>query len=112
MCSCVLGALMLSVFLFGLASVSQLDRAEHGVLPQQDDDRDMPLECGRRRNRVSRFLADALKQQLGAPCVVQNKTGGSGAVGHSFGANARPDGYTLTMGTFELTPCTGWGSPI
>ena len=24
-------------------------------------------------------------------------------MGHSFGANARPDGYTLTMGTFELS---------
>ena len=62
-----------------------------------------PWNAGGGTDRVSRFLADALKQELGSPFVVQNKTGGSGAVGHSFGANARPDGYTLTMGTFELS---------
>ena len=28
--------------------------------------------------------------------------GGSGTIGHSFGANARPDGYTVTMITYEL----------
>lgn len=62
-----------------------------------------PWNAGGGTDRVSRFLADALKTSLGVPCVVQNKTGGSGAVGHSFGANARPDGYTITMGTFELS---------
>jgi tripartite-type tricarboxylate transporter receptor subunit TctC len=35
--------------------------------------------------------------------VVQNQTGGSGASGHEAGSRARPDGYTLTMGTFELS---------
>ena len=62
-----------------------------------------PWNAGGGTDRVSRFLADSLKASLGVPCVVQNKTGGSGAVGHSFGANAKPDGYTVTMGTFELS---------
>jgi tripartite-type tricarboxylate transporter receptor subunit TctC len=62
-----------------------------------------PWNAGGGTDRVSRFLADALKTSLDVPCVVQNKTGGSGAVGHSFGANAKPDGYTITMGTFELS---------
>jgi tripartite-type tricarboxylate transporter receptor subunit TctC len=52
---------------------------------------------------VSRFWADALQRELGQPVVVVNKTGGSGAVGHGTGAMARPDGYTLTMITFELS---------
>ena len=62
-----------------------------------------PWNAGGGTDRVSRFLADALKESLDVPCVVQNKTGGSGAVGHSFGANAKPDGHTITMGTFELS---------
>ena len=32
-----------------------------------------------------------------------NSCHGSGAVGHSFGSNAKADGYTITMGTFELS---------
>jgi tripartite-type tricarboxylate transporter receptor subunit TctC len=52
---------------------------------------------------MSRFMADQLQRQLGKPVVVVNRTGGSGAAGHSAGALAKPDGYTLTMATFELS---------
>jgi tripartite-type tricarboxylate transporter receptor subunit TctC len=63
-----------------------------------------PWAAGGGTDAVSRFWADALQQELGQPFVVVNKTGGAGVVGHEFGARARPDGYTLTMITFEL--CT------
>jgi tripartite-type tricarboxylate transporter receptor subunit TctC len=62
-----------------------------------------PWAAGGGTDRVSRFWADALQRELGQPVVVVNKTGGSGAVGHLAGANAKPDGYTLTMITFELS---------
>tara|TARA_A100001037_G_scaffold196404_1_gene175647 strand:- start:141 stop:1160 length:1020 start_codon:yes stop_codon:yes gene_type:complete len=62
-----------------------------------------PWAAGGGTDRVSRFLADQLERKLGKPSVVQNKTGGSGAVGHAAGATARPDGHTLLMGTFELS---------
>lgn len=48
-------------------------------------------------------MADQLQQKFGQPFVVVNRTGGSGAVGHSAGALAPPDGYTVTMATFELS---------
>ena len=54
-------------------------------------------------DRLSRFMASQLEKDLGVPVVVRNKKGGRGAVGHSFGANASPDGHTITMGTFELS---------
>lgn len=62
-----------------------------------------PWQAGGGTDRVSRFWADALHRELGSPFVVANKTGGAGAVGHRSGAEARPDGYTLTMITFELS---------
>ncbi len=62
-----------------------------------------PWAAGGGTDRVSRFLADQLEKSLGKPVVVQNKTGGGGAVGHSAGATARPDGHTILMGTFELS---------
>ncbi len=61
-----------------------------------------PWAAGGGTDAVSRHLATQLHQEFGQPFVVVNKTGGSGAVGHSAGATAKADGYTITMATFEL----------
>jgi tripartite-type tricarboxylate transporter receptor subunit TctC len=63
-----------------------------------------PWAAGGGTDRVARFWADALQRELKMPFLVANRTGGAGAVGHRSGANARPDGHTLTIITFEL--CT------
>jgi tripartite-type tricarboxylate transporter receptor subunit TctC len=70
-----------------------------------------PWAVGGGTDRVSRFWADALQKELGKPVTVVNRTGGSGAVGHSAGAHARPDGYTLTTITFELCTMHRMGIP-
>jgi len=62
-----------------------------------------PWAPGGGTDRVARFWADALQRKLGQPVVVVNRTGGAGAVGHFSGAHARPDGYTITIITFELS---------
>ncbi|MEZ5324973.1 MAG: tripartite tricarboxylate transporter substrate binding protein [Verrucomicrobiales bacterium] len=62
-----------------------------------------PWSPGGGTDRVSRFFAAELEKELGKPCVVVNQTGGSGAVGHTAGAQAAPDGHTILMGTFELS---------
>lgn len=68
-----------------------------------------PWAAGGGTDRTARFLADQLQQQLHQPVVVQNQTGGSGATGHAAGARARPDGYTLLIGTFELSTMRSLG---
>lgn len=68
-----------------------------------------PWAAGGGTDRVSRFFADQLEQALGKPTIVTNRTGGGGAVGHSAGATAKPDGHTLLMGTFELSTMHGMG---
>ena len=62
-----------------------------------------PWAPGGGTDRMARFMADQLQKELGKPFVVVNQMGGSGAVGHSAGALAKPDGHTLTMATFELS---------
>jgi tripartite-type tricarboxylate transporter receptor subunit TctC len=47
-------------------------------------------------------MAVLLEQDLGVNVNVINATGGQGVTGHSRGALARPDGYTMTMMTVEL----------
>jgi len=61
-----------------------------------------PWGAGGGTDRISRQLAFQLERQLGVPVNVVNATGGGGVTGHSRGARARPDGYTITMITVEL----------
>ncbi|MHC4431538.1 MAG: tripartite tricarboxylate transporter substrate-binding protein [Planctomycetota bacterium] len=61
-----------------------------------------PWGAGGGTDRISRQLAFLLEQELGVPVNVVNATGGGGVTGHSRGARARPDGYTITMVTVEL----------
>ena len=61
-----------------------------------------PWAVGGGTDRVSRQIAAFLEQELGVPMNVVNATGGAGVTGHSRGARARPDGYTLTMMTVEI----------
>ncbi len=62
-----------------------------------------PWAAGGGTDRLSRFIADQLQREFGKPFVVVNRTGGGGAVGHAAGAYARPDGYTITVVTLEIS---------
>ncbi|MCI0756786.1 Bug family tripartite tricarboxylate transporter substrate binding protein [Teichococcus vastitatis] len=48
---------------------------------------------------VARMLAPSLQAQLGQPVAVENRPGASGTIASAAAARARPDGYTLVMGT-------------
>lgn len=62
----------------------------------------VPWSAGGGTDSVGRQLAAGLQQELGQPVNVVNKTGGSGVVGHMTMKMARPDGYTLGLGTAEI----------
>jgi tripartite-type tricarboxylate transporter receptor subunit TctC len=62
-----------------------------------------PWAAGGGSDRVARQLAVLLEQELRVPVNVINATGGDGVTGHSRGALSRPDGYTLTLLTIEIT---------
>ncbi|WP_070971263.1 tripartite tricarboxylate transporter substrate binding protein [Vibrio sonorensis] len=62
----------------------------------------VPFGAGGGTDAVGRTLANSAKEILGQNITVMNRTGGAGAVGMSFGAEQRPDGYTLTVVTREI----------
>jgi len=70
--------------------------------PEQPITLVVPWSAGGGTDRVSRQVAAQLERELGVPVNVVNATGGSGVTGHTRGALARPDGYTITMLTVEL----------
>jgi tripartite-type tricarboxylate transporter receptor subunit TctC len=61
-----------------------------------------PWGAGGGTDRVARMLAVLLERDLGQPVTVVNRTGGSGAVGHTAGSTAAPDGHTITIVTVEI----------
>ena len=68
-----------------------------------------PFGAGGGTDAMGRVIADIASKKTGQNFLVVNKTGGSGAVGMGEGANAKPDGYTISMITVEvnLLPLAG-----
>jgi tripartite-type tricarboxylate transporter receptor subunit TctC len=61
-----------------------------------------PFPPGGAVDTVGRPFAAVLEPLLKQPVVIETKAGAAGAVGAQFGANAKPDGYTLLMHIVSL----------
>jgi tripartite-type tricarboxylate transporter receptor subunit TctC len=59
----------------------------------------VPFGAGTSTDITSRIIGQGLSQQLKQPVVIENKPGAGGNIGTEAVAKAKPDGYTLTMGT-------------
>lgn len=59
----------------------------------------VPFGPGGGTDILARTVADHLGRTIGAPVVVENKPGAGGTIGSDYVAKAKPDGYTLLMGT-------------
>jgi len=57
--------------------------------------------AGGQSDQFNRILSKSLEKHLGVPVVTVNKPGGGGAIGFSYLAHSRPDGYTIGIGTLE-----------
>jgi len=62
-----------------------------------------PFPPGGVADLMARPVAAAMEKLLKSPVVVVNKTGAAGAVGMSFVANSKPDGYTLLMALSSIS---------
>ena len=62
-----------------------------------------PFPPGGVADLTARPVAAALEKVLKNPVVVANKTGAAGAVGMSFVANSKPDGYNLLMALSSIS---------
>jgi tripartite-type tricarboxylate transporter receptor subunit TctC len=97
--STVLALFMIFAF-YGLAAAK---------FPAKDITLICPWSAGGGTDTISRALVKNAHKYFGVNVNVVNKTGGMGAIGMGAAANARPDGYTVGMITFQLSTFNSMG---
>ena len=66
----------------------------------------VPFPPGGTTDVLARSLGQALSKNIGQQVIVESKPGAAGTVGADFVAKAKPDGYTLLMGSVHHTIAT------
>jgi tripartite-type tricarboxylate transporter receptor subunit TctC len=94
---------ILSLSFFLIATVFVQTGHAQGKFPNRALTIINPWAAGGGTDSIARMLAVLIEKDLGQAVNVVNRTGGSGAVGHTAAATAAPDGYTMCITTMELT---------
>ena len=59
----------------------------------------VPFAAGSGSDTAARVMGQYLGMRLGQSIIVENRVGATGAIASTYVARARPDGYTLLLGT-------------
>lgn len=59
----------------------------------------VPFGAGGGTDVLGRILAERMSEGLGRPVIVENRPGAGGSIGTAAVAKAKPDGYTILLGT-------------
>ncbi len=86
--------------LFALAALSAATgAAAQGAYPNHPITIVVGFSAGGTTDIIARLLSDELRKGLGQPIIIENKPGAGGNIGADAVAKAKPDGYTLLMGS-------------
>ena len=88
------------LFVFSLIAAIPIHAAD---FPTKEVQIIIPWAAGGATDLIFRALAATTGKYLGKAVVVVNRPGGGSAVGYTEGAQAKPDGYTLTSAVTPLT---------
>lgn len=96
---CVVKSLLRSIVVLalGVAGLAQASEA----YPQKPITLIVPWAAGGSTDILARVLSEHLTRSLGQPVIVDNKPGASGNIGSAMVARAKPDGYTLLVGSMS-----------
>jgi len=78
---------------------SSLSPAAEKLYPDKPINMIVPYAPGGASDLASKILAEKMAEFLGQPIVSQYKPGGGGSLGAAFVAKAKPDGYTILVGS-------------
>ena len=89
--------LHLTVAAAGLPAVSRVARAQ--AYPSRPITMVVAAPAGGNNDANARILAAQMRGPLGQPVIIENVSGADGSIGTGRVARARPDGYTIGMGS-------------
>jgi tripartite-type tricarboxylate transporter receptor subunit TctC len=88
-----------------LPTVSRIARAQ--IYPSRPITMIVPFPAGGTFDAVGRVLAERMRVSLGQPMIVENVGGADGNNGVGRAARARPDGYTIVLGSLSTHVLNG-----
>ncbi len=84
---------MLICFYYSTASFAQI------AFPNKSINLVIPYSAGGPSDVLARVIGQQLSMELGQAVILLNKPGAGGNIASEYVANAKPDGYTLMLGT-------------
>jgi len=79
----------------------------YAVYPERPVTVIVPFPPGGATDNTARIMSIKLNEYLGAPVVIENRAGANGGIGAGLLARAKPDGYTIlvgSIGVFSINP--------
>jgi len=84
---------------WALATLAADDVGAQGTYPSRPVTIVVGFSAGGSTDIVARLIAEEMRKSWGQPVVVDNRPGAGGNIGAALVAKAKPDGYTLLMGS-------------
>jgi tripartite-type tricarboxylate transporter receptor subunit TctC len=88
-----------------LPALSRIARAQ--TYPTRPITMIVPFAAGGALDTAGRILAERMRSPLGRPIIIENVSGADGSIGVGRAAGAKPDGYTLTLGSISTHVLNG-----
>jgi tripartite-type tricarboxylate transporter receptor subunit TctC len=88
-----------------LPAASRIARAQ--TYPLRPITMIVPYAAGGPLDVFGRIMAEAMRRSIGQPVIVENVAGADGSIGVGRAARARPDGYTIDLGTMSTHVLNG-----
>lgn len=95
--SCLLSAICALAACSSPAAFAQAHQSAAGAYPVRPVRLVVPFAPGGSSDTITRLIGPPLAEQLGQQVVLDNRSGGNGALGTQIIARATPDGYTIGL---------------
>jgi tripartite-type tricarboxylate transporter receptor subunit TctC len=86
----------------GVSTTLPLRAARASPYPERALTLIVPFAAGGSTDILARMVGEHLRQALGQPILVENRSGASGNIGTAVVARAAPDGYTFLFNTMSV----------
>jgi tripartite-type tricarboxylate transporter receptor subunit TctC len=94
-------------WVFALVAMAMCGQASAAGFPERNITVIVPFPAGGASDTAARMVVPKLSERLGQTVIIDNRAGANGAIGATALKQAKPDGYTLligSIGVFSINP--------